>query len=93
MNACVLHYRAAAYLGLASGVFAAVVLVQFIYLFVRAEVQQRPHHFAVLCLFGVKGVLGMSLGIGAFVAFLGLGIIDSIHHKGKVLIHRLRAGV
>lgn len=73
--------KPAAFLGLCSAVFAAVCLVQFIYLYVRAEVQQRDPHLPVLCLFGVKGAVGISLGLGTFVVFLGLGIIDSINHK------------
>lgn len=86
MVACCLYcvqYRPAAFLGLASSLFAAICLIQVIYLYVRGEVQQLPPHPPVLCLFGVKGAIGMSLGLGAFVAFLGLGIIDSINHVGE----------
>ena len=80
-----MFHRPAAFLGLVSSLFAAICLAQVIYLYVRGEVQQQPPHLLVLCVFGVKGAIGMSLGIGAFVAFLGLGIIDSINHVGEFL--------
>lgn len=73
--------RPAAFLGLLSGVLAAVCLLQFLYLHLRVEVQHRLPHVPLLCLFGVLGALGVSLGVGTFVAFLGLGIVDSIDHK------------
>lgn len=77
--------RAAAFLGLVSAVFAAGCLVLFIYLHVRLEVQQCQPHISVLCVFGVKGAIGISLGVGTFVVFMGLGIIDSINHKGTLV--------
>ena len=78
--------RPAAYLGLISAVFAAGCLGLFIYLHVRQEVQQSQPHIPVLCVFGVKGAIGISLGVGAFVVFMGLGIIDSINHKGMLVL-------
>ena len=78
--------RPAAYLGLASALFATVCLVQFLYLLVRVEIQHLRPHIHAVCVFGVLGSIGISLGIGAFVTFLGLGIIDSINHKGIVTL-------
>jgi hypothetical protein len=75
--------RPAAFLGLVSAVFATGCLVQFIYLHVRLEVSSQQPHLLLLCVFGAKGAIGMSVGIGTFVAFLGLGIIDSVNHVGE----------
>jgi len=79
-------YRPAAFLGLISSLFATVCLLQCIYLYVRAEVHQQHPHLPLLCLFGVKGAVGISLGLGAFVAFLGLGIADSVNHKSECVL-------
>ena len=66
--------------------FAAGSLGFIIYLHVRQEVQQSQPHIPVLCVFGLKGAIGISLGVGAFVVFMGLGIIDSINHKGMLVL-------
>lgn len=50
------------------------------------EVKHCRPHLPVLCIFGVTGAIGISLGVGAFVTFMGLGIVDSVNHKGTELM-------
>ncbi len=42
----------------------------------------RPR-VAVLCIFGIVGAVGQGVGLGSLVIFLGLGVIDSVNHRGK----------
>ena len=38
----------------------------------------------VLFVFGVAGSIGIGAGVGGFAAYLGLGILDSVNHRGTV---------
>lgn len=74
--------RFAGFWGLTSALFAAVTLAVYIYLYVVKERQRRAPKGLVLTAFGIVGAVGIGLGVGGFVAFLGLGIIDSMNHQG-----------
>ena len=36
-----------------------------------------------LFVFGVFGSIGIGAGVGGFAAYLGLGILDTINHRGN----------
>ncbi len=77
------HFRVAACWGLASGVVAAVSLLQFIYLYITKELRHLPPNGYILAAFGTLGGLAMGVGFGGFVGYLGLGIIDSMSDDGE----------
>ena len=83
-----MHCRGAAFLGLISSVFALVSLVQYIYVYVWRDSRKHQPHIPVVCVFAVIGVLGISVGLGSTVTFLGLGIVDSINHQGTYVTSR-----
>lgn len=72
--------------GLSSALLATLTLVQFIYLFVVKERQRRVPNPWALFLFGVFGSIGIGAGVGGFAAYLGLGILDTINHRGVYVI-------
>ena len=47
----------------------------------------------VLTIFGIIGALGIGLGVGGFVTFLGLGIIDSLNHRGCLNCVSIRCSI
>ena len=63
--------------------FAAISLVLFIYLYVVYERQRKHPTEVVLAIFGCLGAVGMGVGVGGFIAYLGLGIIDAVTHDGE----------
>lgn len=63
--------------------FAAVTLAVYIYLYVVKETLRRAPKGYVLTMFGIIGTIGIGVGVGAFVAFLGLGIIDTLNDNGE----------
>lgn len=69
--------------GLTSALLATLTLVQFIYLFVVKERRRNVPNPWVLFVFGVIGSLGIGAGVGGFAAYLGLGVLDTINHRGK----------
>ena len=75
--------RHAAFWGLSSSVFAALSMIQYIYLYNRRYVKGGSPHGLVLCLFGIAGSIAIAIGIGGIGAYLGLGIIDSTSGNGE----------
>ena len=80
----VLSPSAASILGLTSALLSLLCLLQFIYLYMMSEhtPPQACHTFQIpiLLVFGGVGALGIGAGVGTFITFLGLGIIDSLNH-------------
>ena len=68
---------------MSSALLATLTLVQFIYLYVVKERRRNAPNPWVLFVFGVVGSIGIGGGVGGFAAYLGLGILDSINHRGK----------
>ena len=81
-----LLFRGAAYLGLCSSVFASLALAGYIYVYVRTERQRQQPHLPAIVVFAVIGAVGISVGVGTVVIFLGLGIVDSVNHVGTYCI-------
>jgi len=74
-------HSSASILGLMSAILSVVCLVEFAFLYRVSEgaarVGSRSTNLAILVAFGIVGVAGIGIGIGSFVAFLGLGIIET----------------
>ena len=68
--------------GLGSALFATLTLLQFIYLYVVKEKKRNAPNPWVLFIFGLAGTVGTGAGVGGFAAYLGLGILDTINHRG-----------
>lgn len=79
--------------GLSSALLATLTLVQFIYLYVVKERQRKVPNPWVLFVFGVFGSIGIGAGVGGFAAYLGLGIIDTINHRGTTSSNNYYCGM
>lgn len=75
--------------GFTSAVLAFFTLLQFIYLYVVKERRRKAPNPWVLFVFGLIGAVGLGAGVGGIAAYLGLGIIDSLNHRGTSTHHRL----
>ena len=73
--------RPAAYWGLASAVSATLALLLFLYLYAFRP-DTKPPSTAVLFASGLLSAAGVAAGIGGFAAYLGLGIINTLHGDG-----------
>ncbi len=77
----------ASILGFLSAILSVVCLLEFIFLYLVTDgsisVTSCSTHLVVLVTFGVVGVAGIGIGIGAFIAFLGLGIIEVLDNDRK----------
>ncbi len=69
--------------------FAVLSLGQFIYLYVIKEKLRRAPSAVVLTVFGLMGAVGMGVGVGGCVTYLGLGITDSLNHVGEFVTTQL----
>lgn len=81
--------RQAAIWALISAAFSASAIAIFIYLYVVREVRHRAPSRWVLLAFGLLSSVALAASFGAFVSYLGLGIIDSIHHAGEMTLESL----
>ena len=75
--------HAAAWGGVSGGL-AFLNLTLYVYVFVTREKRGRPLNSNLLMTFAFEGAVATGAGLGGFVAYLGLGIDDSVHHHGKV---------
>ena len=77
----------AAVLGMTSALLSLVCLLEFIYLYVMNEHTPpqvfRTFQVPILVVFGAVGAVGVGAGIGSFITFLGLGIIEAINEDRK----------
>lgn len=78
--------RQAAIWALISSMYSASAIAIFIYLYVVREVKHQPPSRWVLLAFGMLSGVALAASFGAFVAYLGLGIIDSINHAGEMTL-------
>lgn len=59
--------------------------MEFVYLYVVKDVKRNVPHPWILFVFGVVGSIGLGAGVGGFIAYLGLGILDTINNRGTCL--------
>ena len=71
--------------GVGSAFFATLTLLQFIYLYIVKDKKRSAPNPWALFVFGLAGSVGIGAGVGGFAAYLGLGILDSINHRGRVM--------
>ena len=55
---------------------------QFIYLYVIKERYRRAPNAIILAVFGLVAGVAIGVGVGGFIAYLGLGIIQSLNGQG-----------
>ena len=73
--------------GFTSAVLATLTLIQFIYLYVVKEIRRNVPNPWMLFVFGAIGSLGIGGGVGGFSAYLGLGVLDTLNHRGNCCSH------
>ena len=82
-------HSAASILGLVSAILSVVCLLEFVFLYRVSKgavtVSSCSTPVVILVAFGVVGVAGIGIGFGSFVAFLGLGIIETRREDRKFL--------
>lgn len=77
--------HAAAWGGVSGGL-AFLNLTLYVYVFVTREKRGRPLNSNLLMTFAFEGAVATGAGLGGFVAYLGLGIDDSVHHHEPSLV-------
>ena len=50
---------------------------------VKEKKRSAPNPW-ILFVFGLAACVGIGAGVGGFAAYLGLGILDTINHRGEI---------